>query len=447
VTSPRNFRTFSDEADWHFELERCGFSSQDANGKWRVLQRVRASPEDFLPRCFVVPRELDDYKYTTLCNSFRCKRAAFWVFGYENASLLRMSDLLPELINNPKEVTHSKDNLMLEYIRVCGNAKTKSNEIAQPRCIELTKGLPSIQDVYQSYLRLRTLCAPTSDREMMSQDEKYFTHIEKSSWLLYVSLCIKVSNECANYLYNGESVVLQENDGRDMSCVISSLIQILHDPFYRTIGGLKVLIQKEWIALGHPFADRFGHVYDKSAEKSPIFLLFIDSVWQVMRQFPTAFEYTERFLIFLYDAVFIPIFDTFQFNSEFDRTIAISDDKLVLRSLWEWHDEMICDEDKFYFRNPFYKKPQMSVKEMENYRKSKLPPSALKLPGIAELKRTDSRQKSVDDLNDDKILLPSQILNHSQSHDSEDESKNHSGLDDANEEGQESQEVINSFIF
>lgn len=51
----------------------------------------------------------------------------------------------------------------------------------------------------------------------------------------------------------GETVVLQECDGRDMCCVISSLTQILLDPFYRTIDGFQQLIQKEWVALGHPF--------------------------------------------------------------------------------------------------------------------------------------------------------------------------------------------------
>lgn len=52
---------------------------------------------------------------------------------------------------------------------------------------------------------------------------------------------------------NGTTVVLQENDGRDMSCVISSLTQILLDPYYRTTHGFETLIQKDWVALGHPF--------------------------------------------------------------------------------------------------------------------------------------------------------------------------------------------------
>lgn len=162
-----------------------------------------------------------------------------------------------------------------------------------------------------------------------------------------------------------------------MSCVISSIIQVLLDPFYRTINGYQVLIQKEWIALGHPFSDRMGHVYNKSAEKSPLFLLFLDCTWQILQQFPEAFEFSETFLSTIWDSVFMPIFDTFQFNSEFDRQRAVTDEKLVLRSVFDW-GEMLNDRDIALFTNPLYKKPVMSEQEIEKNRMSKLPPSALK---------------------------------------------------------------------
>lgn len=71
--------------------------------------------------------------------------------------------------------------------------------------------------------------------------------------MLYVSLCLKYANLAANTMREGRTVVLQENDGRDMCCVISSLTQILLDPFFRTISGFESLIQKDWVALGHPF--------------------------------------------------------------------------------------------------------------------------------------------------------------------------------------------------
>jgi myotubularin-related protein 10/11/12 len=55
-------------------------------------------------------------------------------------------------------------------------------------------------------------------------------------------------------------VVGAESDGRDLCAIVSSLVQLLCDPSTRTIVGFQSLVQKEWIALGHPFCSRLGLV-------------------------------------------------------------------------------------------------------------------------------------------------------------------------------------------
>ena len=51
------------------------------------------------------------------------------------------------------------------------------------------------------------------------------------------------------------------------------------------INFFQLLIEKEWLSFGHKFADRVGHGDDKhnDNDRSPIFLQFIDCVWQVCK--------------------------------------------------------------------------------------------------------------------------------------------------------------------
>ena len=55
-----------------------------------------------------------------------------------------------------------------------------------------------------------------------------------------------------------ESFLVPEDDGRDLSCVVSSLAQLMVDPHFRSIPGFEALLQKEWVAMGHPFTTRHG---------------------------------------------------------------------------------------------------------------------------------------------------------------------------------------------
>jgi len=70
------------------------------------------------------------------------------------------------------------------------------------------------------------------------------------------------------------------------------------DPYFRTIEGLEVLIEKDWISFGHQFNLRMGHgnKNDKDDQRSPVFLQFLDCVQQFMVQFPFAFEFNDKFL-------------------------------------------------------------------------------------------------------------------------------------------------------
>lgn len=96
-----------------------------------------------------------------------------------------------------------------------------------------------------------------------------------------------------------------------MNIKVCCLAELLLDPYYRTLDGFLLLIQKEWLWFGHKFSDRngnyFGSVDDGNGnknehkhskrERSPIFLQFLDCCFQVMMQFPWAFDFTQDLLL------------------------------------------------------------------------------------------------------------------------------------------------------
>jgi myotubularin-related protein 10/11/12 len=45
-------------------------------------------------------------------------------------------------------------------------------------------------------------------------------------------------------------------------------------------------------------------------------------MWQLLQQFPAAFEFTETYLTTLWDSAHISVFETFLFDCEHDRTKA-----------------------------------------------------------------------------------------------------------------------------
>lgn len=81
-------------------------------------------------------------------------------------------------------------------------------------------------------------------------------------------------------------MVVHCSDGWDRTSQLTSLAMLMLDGYYRTIRGFEVLLEKEWLSFGHRFQLRIGHG-DKNhtdADRSPVFIQFVDCVWQLTRQ-------------------------------------------------------------------------------------------------------------------------------------------------------------------
>ncbi|CAM9191438.1 unnamed protein product, partial [Lampetra planeri] len=132
--------------------------------------------------------------------------------------------------------------------------------------------------------------------------------------------CLKKASEVACLLRSGHlTVALQEAEDRDMSCVVSSLVQVMCDPHCRTQRGFQSLVQKEWVMAGHRFYNRINYHRDNDKEEAPVFLLFLDCVWQLWSQYPSRFQLTDDFLLALHDSIYLPLFSSFLANCQRER--------------------------------------------------------------------------------------------------------------------------------
>ncbi|KAK2501860.1 hypothetical protein MC885_006919, partial [Smutsia gigantea] len=166
-------------------------------------------------------------------------------------------------------------------------------------------------------------------------------HVMRSSLQKLLEDLVAVKGEKAN-------VLVHCSDGWDRTAQVCSVASILLDPFYRTFKGLMILIEKEWISMGHKFSQRCGHLEGDSKEVSPIFTQFLDCVWQLMEQFPCAFEFNENFLLEIHDHVFSCQFGNFLGNCQKDREDLRVYEKT--HSVWPFLVQRKPD-----FSNPLYK--------------------------------------------------------------------------------------------
>ncbi|XP_045115801.1 myotubularin-related protein 10-B-like isoform X7 [Portunus trituberculatus] len=322
---------FCRPADWEHELQRTRCPN------WRVSKHneffnLCAS----LPTVLVVPRDLLDAQLEQAAQHFQGTRPPVWCWGTPaGAALVRMAQISPSITDKQQE------NRMMGLVHRCHPMRL------QPKIFDLDQILPSLKEIQISYIKLRELHTPDDPTQFWEQDRHYFSRLESSRWLSHVSKCLEVAQNAATaILHQNSSVILQDASGCDLSAVISSLVQLLLDPHVRTIRGFHCLIQKEWVALGHPFTKRLGHTRNQVEEQSPVWLLFLDCVYQVSLQHHTALEFTSEYLVALWHAAHCSLHSSFMFNSVSAKYSASDvlqrenpQQPIYLRPVWSWWAE------------------------------------------------------------------------------------------------------------
>ena len=184
----------------------------------------------------------------------------------------------------------------------------------------------------------------------------FLSDFEKTKWLEYLSDLLLSSISVSKFLLRNINVLVHCSDGWDRTAQVCSLVQIILDPFFRTIEGFAVLIEKEWISFGHQFAIRNGCDVrkDKKDEKSPIFIQFLHAVYQMTMQYPTAFEFNNNLLLFLSEQIYSNKYGTFLFNCEKEKFMNKAHERMV--SIWS---DIFLEKNKYI--NDLYKPINTSI--------------------------------------------------------------------------------------
>ena len=232
-------------------------------------------------------------------------------------------------------------------------------------------GIPNIHAVRGSCHKVySTLCFKNDKSEEKKTKAK--NNMDSGNWYDSIIILIKGAFQISEAIKNDNTVLIHCSDGWDRTTQLSCTSQLILEKRFRTLDGFICLIEKDWLSFGHQFIYRCGMYCPSDSpsnvasenQKSPVFIQWLDAVYQIMHQNMSKFEFNTDLLYFLASEIFTGKYGTFLFNNEQERERYHARKKTV--SIWTY-----VKENEFRFLNPIYN-PEDNLPFVMNYKRVQL---------------------------------------------------------------------------
>jgi myotubularin-related protein 1/2 len=305
------------------------------------------------PKKFIVPFDMTDEEIQKV-GEFRTKnRIPALTFRYQNGSCIWRSSQtrsgfkgvnkfdvlhLSKISNKQKLYIYDARPFINAYVNKFKGAGYENIDNYKDINIELIFcGMPNIHAVRNSYQKIMNTVAYNTN-----YDSSIMINIGSSGWYDSIIILLKRSFQICNSILSDCNVLIHCSDGWDRTSQLSSMAQILLDDYYRTLDGFICLIEKDWLSFGHQFRYRNGmySVMDSPSnvtnenQFSPIFLQWLDALYQLMHQNYTKFEYNFYLLAFISQELFTGKYGTFLYNNDKEREMYDEENKTL--SIWNY---------------------------------------------------------------------------------------------------------------
>lgn len=155
-------------------------------------------------------------------------------------------------------------------------------------------GCENIHHVRSAWRAMGTAISNVEEGDVGS----WWRDVADSKWLDHIGSLLKAAVIIATEVFdNKNSVLVHCSDGWDRTAQAVSIAELCLDSHYRSYAGFITLIQKEFCGFGHKFKTRLALGEKTTSEFCPIFVQWLDCVYQLVMQFPTEFGFNPAFLL------------------------------------------------------------------------------------------------------------------------------------------------------